>query len=284
MKLQQLELKNGLKINAISNDLITTRIIENGIYEPLLYEFLCSYLSQIPRANCIDIGANIGNHTLTMSKYSNKVYAFEPVPSTFNILKKNISVNNIDNVIVYQLGLSSRKRKANIEICDRSNVGTASIVNNANENSAGLEIDLVTGDSLFNQGANTPIDFIKIDVEGHETEALLGLKETIEKFHPTVVVEWNNDRTKQAFKENRILETLFKDYSLFKITNNYDAFRIWLGSRPYLKPISSIARVVYKLFVKEFFCLSPSPNLSKNHESLLLIKPDKLALINKFLF
>lgn len=283
LELTQLKLKNGLSIYGLSGDLITERIKKYGIYEPLLYSFIDSYLKQFHEANCVDVGANIGNHTLTMSKNSKQVYAFEPVPFIYQILEKNLYENNISNVTTINSGLSDGCRKANIQLRDPKNVGTASVVTDNENSSKPIEIDLITGDSVLADHSGT-IDFIKIDVEGHETEVLMGLKETIDRFHPTIVIEWNDQKTKKGFAENNLFENLLKDYSKLKITNNYDALRIKLSRLPLLKLVSSLLRLLYKTIKKEYFCLSPNPDLSKNHSCLLLIPNNKEFLVEDYKF
>jgi len=283
LELTLLKLKNGLDIYGISGDLITERISRYGVYEPLLYSFINAFLKQIPEAICIDIGANIGNHTLTISKNSKKVYAFEPVPFIYRVLEKNLSENNIDNVDSYNSGLSNFCRKANIQLRDPENAGTASITENADNELKAIEIDLITGDSVLAESSKA-IDFIKIDVEGHETEALQGLQETISKSHPTIVIEWNDERTKKGFEDNKLFQNLLGGYIKFKITNNYDALRIMLSRKPYLRLISSLIRPVYKILKREYFCLSPDPDLNKNHSYLLLISKEKESLVEDYKF
>ena len=59
----------------------------------------------------IDVGAHVGSHTLRMATIADHVYAFEPTPSTYNTLLRNIYLNNISNVTAFQLALSHEEGK-----------------------------------------------------------------------------------------------------------------------------------------------------------------------------
>lgn len=80
---------------------ISYYLITRGIYEPRetnLFKKIVRHGMTV-----IDLGANIGYYTLIASKLvgeSGKVYAFEPEPDNFNILVKNININNLKNVVV----------------------------------------------------------------------------------------------------------------------------------------------------------------------------------------
>ena len=74
--------------------------------------------------NVIDIGANIGYFTLLFAKLvgpNGKVFAFEPDPTNFSILKKNIEENNYDNVILSQKAISDKTETTKLFLCKFSN-------------------------------------------------------------------------------------------------------------------------------------------------------------------
>ena len=125
----------------------------------------------------IDIGANIGYYTLIFSKLvgnTGKVYAFEPDPTNFELLKKNIEVNGHTNVILEQKALSNKNGKMKLELNKENTAGHHLVLNNKNINDS-IEVDVVTLDDYF-QEIGTKIDFIKMDIEGGETNAILGMK------------------------------------------------------------------------------------------------------------
>lgn len=117
----------------------------------------------------LDIGANIGYYTLLMSKMvgeSGKVYAFEPEPKNFEILQKNIKLNNANNVVIEKLALSDKVGRSFIALSEDSGQHRIS--------DSGLEIQTTTIDEYF---GNKKIDFIKMDAEGSEGKILRGMSQ-----------------------------------------------------------------------------------------------------------
>lgn len=141
----------------------------------------------------LDIGANIGNHTLYWSKILKvkKVYAFEPVTNTYEILKKNIELNSItdDSVSINNIGLSDEKAKASIADKNHyfglTNIGGTSIKQDNNG-----DFNVTTLDDFMKENfKDDKIDLIKIDVECYEYKVLVGAKETLKKYNPVIIIE-----------------------------------------------------------------------------------------------
>lgn len=132
----------------------------------------------------IDIGANIGNHTIFFSSICEcKVHAFEPQRSVFNVLEKNVQLNNQENQVeLYDIALGEEENKGDIKIVDSNNLGRSEIEQNING-----EIIINTLDNFINLFKN--IDIIKIDVEGMELNVLKGAINTINKFKPLLYIE-----------------------------------------------------------------------------------------------
>jgi len=131
-----------------------------------------------------DIGANIGNHSIYWGskKEVKHIYSFEPVISTFEILNKNIELNNMqEKITAYNLGISNEKTSG--EICGyiSENIGGINIMKSE---SGDFELDTI--DNIFN---NIKLDFIKIDVEGHEIFALKGAEKIIKRDKPIIWIE-----------------------------------------------------------------------------------------------
>lgn len=60
----------------------------------------------------LDVGANVGNHSLPFSLYAENVWSFKPSPKNFERLHRNISLNRASNIKAINLGISDRDRKA----------------------------------------------------------------------------------------------------------------------------------------------------------------------------
>ena len=125
----------------------------------------------------IDIGANIGHHTLFFSNLSHLVYAFEPYDYVREFLNKKLIYNNINNVIVNNFGLSNSNESLKFYAPTLTNTGTGSFVkDHAVDNNYYFNLlDVKIGDEYFASKHLEKIDFIKIDVEGFESNVLNGL-------------------------------------------------------------------------------------------------------------
>lgn len=162
---------------------------------------------------CLDIGANIGCHSVILSNYFSKVYAFEPQKDVFKLLKKNILVNDCQNVVINDFGLSDKESTAKMRCFDENkpvNIGSIGITDDEN----GCEtIQIKTLDTLNIQD----IGFIKIDIEGHEYNAFIGGLNTIKKNKPVIIFEEHNKKSKVF----NLIESL--NYKIEKIsyTNDY---------------------------------------------------------------
>ena len=133
---------------------------------------------------CLDIGANIGNHSIYYAKicHASKIISFEPVKSTFATLKKNIEINHLENCIdAHDFGLSDRMKSASIAHFEEKNIGGTQLT----ENSEG---DLKLA-SLDDMKFSCAIDFVKIDVEGMEYDLLRGAKQFFAQQSPVVFIE-----------------------------------------------------------------------------------------------
>jgi FkbM family methyltransferase len=132
----------------------------------------------------VDVGANVGNHTLyaALVMRASKVIAFEPSPLVARILRYNLLLNALGGTVeVHEAGLSSENGTGAIVRSVPRNLGATAI-----SPQAGGEIRLVRGDELL---AGEKVGFIKIDVEGHELAVLEGLRETIARCRPRMHVE-----------------------------------------------------------------------------------------------
>ena len=130
----------------------------------------------------LDLGANIGNHTLFFANelHAGKIISFEPVPATFDILKKNIEINGLQNKVeLHKEGLSDKPGRAAIASFNEGNVGGTALKAGAGE------LILTTVDAL-----NLPkVTLMKIDVENMEHLLLAGALETIKRTRPLIMTE-----------------------------------------------------------------------------------------------
>ncbi len=157
----------------------------------------------------VELGANLGAHTVVLSKLTGpqgRVLAFEPQRIIFQNLCANVALNNLKNVYAYQLAVGEAPAKVFIPDLDydrENNFGGLAL----GEYQSGESVDVVTLDSLQLPACH----FIKADVEGMEKAALLGAKQTIEKYRPILYVE--NDRQDKSTSLVRTLDRM--GYSMY---------------------------------------------------------------------
>jgi len=154
-------------------------------YEKMLY------LQKICRKETIfDLGANIGYYTTLFSQLTGKggkVHAFEPLQENFRKLQSNTS-RSCTNVVLNQTGIDIAKSTKTI-FFDTNDLEKASIKQQRCANVHSREIDVTTLDNYISDNRIPQVDFIKCDIEGHEMHALMGMPNTLRKFHPKLSIE-----------------------------------------------------------------------------------------------
>lgn len=170
-----------------ANDWIGSKIFVEGVYEKEELNILIDILSGIgvdlKNSSALDIGANIGNHSIFLSRYFSKVISIEPNPYTFQILKFNTQF--FSNITIYNFGLGD-KREQLIMFEDNVNYGATSAVYKSGTASE-VNINVETLDEISLDTSD--ISLIKIDVEGMEYRVLLGSVNFIKKENPIIVME-----------------------------------------------------------------------------------------------
>jgi len=166
-------------------DLIQQSILKCRNFDEyeLLEKVYKKYLK--PGFTYLDCGANIGNHSLFFAcvAKAKKIFAFEGCSPTYDILTKNIEVNNLQDVITaYNCVLGEKAGSAEICTCDLFNFGGTNFTESKSLN--GIEMKPLDS---FDFG--TKIDFIKMDVEGFEYKVLQGSKSLLLKYKPILWVE-----------------------------------------------------------------------------------------------
>lgn len=141
-----------------------------------------------PEAICLDIGANIGLTAAVMGNLCplGRVYCFEPVAKNFVHLRRTIELNNLVGCEAIRAAVGAKDGTIEIEAH-----GPHSHVSSY-RTPATETVELLTLDSWVARRNLDRLDFIKIDVEGHERAVLEGAKECLARFRPTVFVEFNS--------------------------------------------------------------------------------------------
>ena len=140
-----------------------------------------------------DVGANIGCTSILFSQLASKVYSFEPSPSTFQYLEMNVNHANAKNINMFNVGLGNGAGKFTLTFASNNRAG--GFVSDKMQASSGHQVEdiiIEIGDDFISKNSIAKLDFIKIDVEGFELNVINGLRSTIMKFEPVVVLELNH--------------------------------------------------------------------------------------------
>lgn len=150
----------------------------------------------------LDLGANNGYFTCLFAQLvgkSGKVFAFEPEPNNFKLIKKNVEINGYQNVIVEQKAVSNIKGFIKMYL---SNSPKDHRIYDTHENRKSIEIECITLDEYF-KDFNQKIDFVKSNIQGADYAAFQGMESIFEKsksgivmaieFNPTMIKEFGGN-------------------------------------------------------------------------------------------
>jgi FkbM family methyltransferase len=173
-----------------------------------------------------DIGANVGTYSVLASGCAGaRSYAFEPIPITFNSLKKNIEINHLDDLVYARnIGIGSNKSYLYFTAAyDALN----HVVTTPDEGAQCIEVAVDNVDNIIN-GENIPI-LVKIDVEGFETEVLNGMSHCLQfEQLKAIIIELNGSGRRYGFDEE-LIDKLLQEKNF--VPCNYNPFTRELSRR-----------------------------------------------------
>ena len=209
-----------------NHDVIQCHHAEGRFYELEELSIIARYF---PRGGVfVDIGANVGNHTIYVCHYLHptQVIIIEPNPAAITILRINVALNGLQRLVdMSHLGCGVSDGPGNAQIqTPPGNLGGTKLQPDEKANG----VTLIRGDDIL---VERRVDFIKMDIEGMEMRALAGLAMTISKWRPSVFVEIDNSNT-----ENFVVWTKTNGY---EIVSKYRRYR---SSENYMVVPAEIAR------------------------------------------
>ncbi len=172
----------------------------------------------------IDVGANVGNHSLFASAYSRQVLAFEPVSALYKQLLHKQSTNQLTNLTAFNYALGEANSVRPFLLPTSCNQGIGRVLNDgetSQENTTTVPVK--EGDTVLHEQRIPPVTLIKVDVEGYEPSVLRGLANTLLAHRPTVFFEWS--RASASHLDNQPVGTLFPpNYRLYAFESHRPAF------------------------------------------------------------
>ena len=207
------------RIAVYAHDFIGLHVNVFGVYEKELLAACEPILSRYAENKLVlDVGANVGNHSLYFAKYAREVHAFEPNIATSSLLKINAKL--FENIVVHEFGLSDRDGFAEA-IVSRVNTGSASLGGRHDSDDTEGEVvkfKLREFDQIPEfHGANVGI--VKIDVEGHESKVLAGMVGLLERQKPVVLFEQNLADAKSGTGEDLLAVLRSAGYDRLHVVN-----------------------------------------------------------------
>lgn len=135
----------------------------------------------------VDIGANIGFHTLQMARWAGpqgKVYAFEPDPFNFDLLVKNVLSNALENVICLRKAVADHEGQSSL-LLNPCHKGDHRLYGSPKGRTS-ISVETVSLDEFLSEEQR--VDLIKMDIQGAEHRALLGMQKLLLRSPEAVVI------------------------------------------------------------------------------------------------
>ena len=145
----------------------------------------------------IDVGANIGIHTVIMAKCvgeTGHVYAFEPSPNNVKLLKGTMNLNGFQNVSIIDKAVSDKPDK---KLFYFSNGISAHSLSDFGYGKGTIEVDVESLDHFF-ENLNKKINFLKIDAEGYDFRVVKGMENILKRYNLKLLIEFFPERLKKA--------------------------------------------------------------------------------------
>ena len=133
-----------------------------------------------PGMTVIDLGANVGYYARLLSDLvgpDGRVFAFEPSPENLEVLRSNLSAPRYSNVEICPFAASDQDGTASLFVSPGHS--NHSLIEGYTAAETKLEIPVVTIDRFLKDRGIAAVDFVKMDIEGGESRALQGMRETI---------------------------------------------------------------------------------------------------------
>lgn len=180
---------SGLKITGYEDDYILQTIERTQkFYEQQILQEWTPLLGD-PKL-ILDVGANLGNHTLYWATHLSveKIYSFEPFPANYKCLKKNIEDNHLPFIYTLPLAIGDKNGEVKVKSFDSGNYGATTLEYSEDKEETNV-MSAVTLDNLKEKLNLSKVDFVKIDTEGFEVHVLDGMKCILEESCPVIWIE-----------------------------------------------------------------------------------------------
>jgi FkbM family methyltransferase len=185
---------DGITYELDPNEMIDSRLLYNGCFEPAT----CKAINVLCKKGMavFDIGANVGPHTLRFAKLAGEeglVVAFEPMSWAFSKLKRNVELNNYNNVVLEKIALSNKNAfDQEVNFACRwplSGIDKSQLHPLHHGHIMKDRVDILTLDEYVKKKSVSSIDLVKLDVDGYEYKIIQGALEMLKQHKPIIIME-----------------------------------------------------------------------------------------------
>jgi FkbM family methyltransferase len=188
-----------VRITVDGREMAITGDLDDGYFSTLAQQWeknraVETYVqAHVPQnAICLDIGANIGLTALLLSSHceAGHVYAFEPVPKSASFLRRNLTLNSVENCTVIEVALGDGETSTRFT---QHGAQSMAVTERRQPQSTPdtITVAVTTLDKFASRHPDLRVDFIKMDVEGFEASVLAGGSQLIERDRPAILMEFN---------------------------------------------------------------------------------------------
>lgn len=241
--------------NFSADQLINNYLQHNGSWEPWQLSLMQRIVK--PHFTCVDIGANIGINAMFMAKlcHHGRVVAFEPFDQIYGVLSANIKQNALDNVSVVNKGISDKSTTLHM-ITNPEMVGGAHVTEgkvDSSTHATGVFQFARLDEELRDRGIGK-VDFMKVDVEGHELKTLASAVPFLSNPDLQLFIEFNPRELRRPAPPG----SMFPDRQLFDLLRTYFRHIFFMGRDNTLFELGSFHELRRKLmggyFVDDLYC------------------------------
>lgn len=155
--------------------------------------------------NVLEIGANIGYYAIIEADHVGKdgsIIAVEPTPRNYDLLKKNVTLNQYENVSCIRKALGSEIGKSKMKISQAPNRNR---ISNSELDEEKVEVELTTADEV---ASNIELDIVRMDVEGYELQIMKSMNEILENDQLKMFLEIHPEKMEEFYDDD--VETLWE--------------------------------------------------------------------------
>jgi FkbM family methyltransferase len=213
---------DGLVFEGDVSSFIDREIYLFGGYETEFIRLFLSCVSTDRRGTLLDVGANVGNHSLEFSRHFRSVHSFEPNLAVCPAFERNLSLNAASNVRLHRVGLGDTDGIRPFYSIPKNNFGLGTF-STVEQYDLPLELtaqyELVKGDTYAAELGIGRIDAVKIDVQGYEPEVITGLARVLRDDRPVVWFEYSAGTHDKLGTVARVRKLFPFNFELFELLN-----------------------------------------------------------------